>query len=72
TNATLTSVTITGTGSGTSGSGEGSKGVIVGSEDVDATGMVTMAKVDISNVAMGVEVKRGILAMKGGSIGFTG
>ncbi|ENN91103.1 hypothetical protein BBbe_10230 [Bartonella bovis 91-4] len=66
--ATLTSVTIAGTGSG-----EGSKGVIVGSEDVGATGTkMIMEEVRISNVAMGVEVTKGILAMKGGSIGFMG
>ncbi|WP_158245003.1 hypothetical protein, partial [Bartonella bovis] len=49
----------------TSGSGEG-KGVIV-----DRTKMI-MEEVRISNVAMGVEVTGGILAMKGGEIGFTG
>ncbi|WP_158244998.1 hypothetical protein, partial [Bartonella bovis] len=49
----------------TSGSGEG-KGVIV-----DRTKMI-MEEVRISNVAMGVEATGGILAMKGGEIGFTG
>ncbi|WP_158245028.1 hypothetical protein, partial [Bartonella bovis] len=38
---------------------------------VDRTKMI-MEEVRISNVAMGVEVTGEILAMKGGSIGFTG
>ncbi|WP_158245007.1 hypothetical protein, partial [Bartonella bovis] len=61
--ASLTDVKITGTSGGTG------KGVEV---SIESSKTMTMAKVDISNVAMGVEVKRGILAMKGGSIGFTG
>ncbi|WP_158245009.1 hypothetical protein, partial [Bartonella bovis] len=58
--ASLTDVTITGTGSG-----EGSKGVIVGSDEVDATGTVTMnmTNVGISGVEKGVWVSRGTVTM---------
>ncbi|ENN91322.1 hypothetical protein BBbe_10200 [Bartonella bovis 91-4] len=60
--ANITGAEITGTGGNGKGTG------------VYATGAkaVTMEEVRISNVAMGVEAKGGILAMKGGSIGFMG
>ncbi|WP_158244999.1 hypothetical protein, partial [Bartonella bovis] len=57
--ANITGAEITGGGQGTGVYATGAKAV-------------TMEEVRISNVAMGVEVKGGILAMKGGSIGFTG
>ncbi|ENN92910.1 hypothetical protein BBbe_01810 [Bartonella bovis 91-4] len=59
--ANITGAEITGSGSG-KGTG------------VYATGAkaVTMEEVRISNVSEGVEAKGGILAMKGGSIGFMG
>ncbi|WP_158245006.1 hypothetical protein, partial [Bartonella bovis] len=61
--ASLTNMTITGTGSG-----EGSKGVIVGSEDVDATGMVTM---NMTNVGIS-GVEKGVLMNGAGTLTMTG
>ncbi|WP_158245071.1 hypothetical protein, partial [Bartonella bovis] len=46
-------------------SGEGSKGVIVGSEEMDATGTVTMNNVRISDVDKAVWVSRGTVTMTG-------
>ncbi|WP_158244984.1 right-handed parallel beta-helix repeat-containing protein, partial [Bartonella bovis] len=57
--ANITGAEITGGGQGTGVYATGAKAV-------------RMEEVRISNVAMGVEVKGGILAMKGGSIGFMG
>ncbi|WP_035464532.1 hypothetical protein [Bartonella bovis] len=48
------------------GAGMGSKGVVMNGKTLGMSG------VNISNVAVGVEVTKGILAMKGGSIGFMG
>ncbi|WP_208431905.1 beta strand repeat-containing protein, partial [Bartonella bovis] len=59
TSATLTDVTI----EGTSGNGEGSKGVIVGSDEVGATGTMTMERVTISNVEKGVWMNGGTVTM---------
>ncbi|MEL6089661.1 beta strand repeat-containing protein [Bartonella schoenbuchensis] len=61
TEATLTNVTITG-----SGTGKQSRGVWV------KGGMVTMNRVEISKVGMGIYAMGGSLTVSGGSIGFTG
>ncbi|WP_204379495.1 hypothetical protein, partial [Bartonella bovis] len=65
--ASLTNMTIRG-----EGSGAGSKGVIVGSEEMDATGTVTMADVRISNIDKGVWVSRGTVTMNMTGVNISG
>ncbi|ENN90777.1 hypothetical protein BBbe_10400 [Bartonella bovis 91-4] len=58
--------TATITGTMIRGGGSGSRGVVMNGKTLGMSG------VNISNVSEGVEAKGGILAMKGGSIGFIG